>query len=249
MLSCPKDMFTYQLKPGDTLYQLALTYNTTVRILLTANPGIDPHYLHVGQTLCIPRNPMRPPHTSDPMLPVTSMAESKLRNTWRALWADHTAWTRMAIQSNVFDTPDRSNAATRLIRNAFDMGNAMRPFYGAQNAASFGGFMQEHLQLADELVTQAKAKNTTTAAETEQKWYKNADDIAAFLSRLNPHWSVEGWKTMLYRHLGLVKEEVLAFLNGDYNRAVELYDTLISQAYTMADEFSAGIIKQFPKMF
>lgn len=248
MNSCPTGMLTYQLKRGDTLYELALAHNTTVKALLHVNPNIDPQYLRIGQTLCIPCTPSAPrPRSSNQ--PVISMAELRLRNAIRALWADHTAWTRMAIQANVFNTPDRAFTTTRLLRNAYDMAAALRPFYGEQNAASFGALMHEHLALADELVTEAKAGNTTAAAETERKWYQNADDIAAFLSRLNPHWSLEAWKTMLYRHLGLVKEEALAFLNSDYQRAVDLYDTLAPQAYTMADELSAGIVKQFPRMF
>src|SRR5260221_6394976 len=45
---------TYVVEPGDTLYDIALSFGITVDALQTANPGIDPNTLSVGQTLIIP---------------------------------------------------------------------------------------------------------------------------------------------------------------------------------------------------
>ncbi len=45
---------TYTIQPGDTLFQLAQKYYTTVQAILTANPGINPLYLRVGQRITIP---------------------------------------------------------------------------------------------------------------------------------------------------------------------------------------------------
>ena len=42
---------TYTIQPGDTLYALARRYYTTVNAILTANPGINPLYLRVGQRI------------------------------------------------------------------------------------------------------------------------------------------------------------------------------------------------------
>ncbi|HHW30267.1 MAG TPA: LysM peptidoglycan-binding domain-containing protein [Clostridiaceae bacterium] len=45
---------TYIIRPGDTLYTIALRYYTTVNAILTANPGIDPLSLRVGQRIIVP---------------------------------------------------------------------------------------------------------------------------------------------------------------------------------------------------
>ncbi len=45
---------TYYIQPGDTLYDLAKKYYTTVNAIITANPGIDPNSLRVGQRIIIP---------------------------------------------------------------------------------------------------------------------------------------------------------------------------------------------------
>lgn len=44
----------YIVQPGDTLYNLARRYYTTVNAIITANPGISPSNLQPGQNLIIP---------------------------------------------------------------------------------------------------------------------------------------------------------------------------------------------------
>ena len=45
---------TYTVRPGDTLYRIARAYYTTVNAIVTANPGIDPDRLSIGQRLTVP---------------------------------------------------------------------------------------------------------------------------------------------------------------------------------------------------
>jgi peptidoglycan endopeptidase LytF len=58
---CPRGSFPYTIKQGDTLYELARTYNTTVEAIMAINPGIDPYNLQIGQVICIPESD-KPPH-------------------------------------------------------------------------------------------------------------------------------------------------------------------------------------------
>ncbi|MFC3883586.1 LysM peptidoglycan-binding domain-containing protein [Bacillus songklensis] len=44
----------YQVRPGDTLWGLAQRFNTSLQSILTANPGMDPNRLYVGQRIRIP---------------------------------------------------------------------------------------------------------------------------------------------------------------------------------------------------
>lgn len=45
---------TYFVQPGDTLWRIAQKYYTTVNRLLTANPGINPYALRIGQRITVP---------------------------------------------------------------------------------------------------------------------------------------------------------------------------------------------------
>ncbi|MEC9488378.1 MAG: SPOCS domain-containing protein [Halanaerobium sp.] len=53
---CPPSYVVYVVQPGDTLFNIARRYQTTVEAILEANPEItNPDRLEVGQKLCIPR--------------------------------------------------------------------------------------------------------------------------------------------------------------------------------------------------
>ncbi len=45
---------TYYIQPGDTLWEIARKYYTTVQRIVTANPGINPYQLKIGQKIIVP---------------------------------------------------------------------------------------------------------------------------------------------------------------------------------------------------
>ena len=175
--------------------------------------------------------------------------EVDLINTMRSLWEQHVAWTRMTIISMAADLPDVEFVSKRLLRNPSDMANVLKPFYGNKKAMQFKCLMEHHLTIAAQLITAAKAGNKKAAAKAKEMWYENADDIAAFLSSVNPYRIEDDFKNMLYEHLSLTEKEALARLAGNYPKDIALYDEIENQALAMADEFSAGIIKQFSDAF
>ncbi|MGE5474461.1 MAG: LysM peptidoglycan-binding domain-containing protein [Ignavibacteriales bacterium] len=241
---------TYTIQPGDTLWQLAQKFNTTVQTILLTNPGIQPNNLRVGQIIHIfPGHKYFPP-AKLPSAPIgISKSELDLRNYWRMLWEEHTAWTRMAIISMVADLPDVDLVTKRLLQNGPDMASALKPFYGSETADKFGNLIKEHLEIAAQIVKAAKAGDTNTAASAEQKWYENADQIAELLASINPYWSKEKWIEMLHTHLALVKSEAVTRLNKDYASNIAVFDKLEKQALEMADTLSEGIVNQFPQKF
>lgn len=88
-----------------------------------------------------------------------------------------------------------------------------------------------------------------TAAEYEKKWYKNADEIAAFLGSINPFWSEEEWRKMMHEHLMLVNSKAVDILSGNYAAGIAVYDEIERQTLRMADMISKGIFNQFPNEF
>jgi hypothetical protein len=171
--------------------------------------------------------------------------EVDLMNKLRMLWEQHGVWTRMAIISMVFGLPDEELAINRLLQNPVDFANTLKFFYGDKIATNFSDLLKSHLVIASQLVKAAKAGDNKAAIEAEKKWYENADEIAIFLSYINPYWSKESWKAMLHEHLSLVKAEAVSLLTKDYAAGIKVYDKIESQALEMADMMAEGIIKQF----
>ena len=59
-------------------------------------------------------------------------SEFALRQGMRSLWEDHVSWTRLAIISLTTGSPDTKATVARLLRNQSDIGNAIKPYYGAK---------------------------------------------------------------------------------------------------------------------
>ncbi|MBE3575920.1 MAG: LysM peptidoglycan-binding domain-containing protein, partial [Firmicutes bacterium] len=58
---CPPGWGTYRVQPGDTLFNIARRFGTTVEQLLRANPQITrPELIFPGQILCVPVAPVCP---------------------------------------------------------------------------------------------------------------------------------------------------------------------------------------------
>jgi len=52
----PGEVIEYTIQPGDTLWELAKRYGTSVEAILCLNPGLDPLNLQVGMAIKIPCN-------------------------------------------------------------------------------------------------------------------------------------------------------------------------------------------------
>lgn len=166
-------------------------------------------------------------------------------NKFRSLWEQHIAWTRMAITSLVFDTPDQEQVIARLLRNPIDLANALKIFYRGNFPQKFSVLLTEHLQLAAELINAQKAGNFDEAEAIRNRWYKNSEEISLLLASVNPYWKYREWRRMFFSHLGLVEAQADTMLNTRYQESIDYYDLSEQEILEMADMMSFGIIRQF----
>ena len=179
-----------------------------------------------------------------------SQKELALRNDMRRLWEDHVTWTRLAIISLTTDAPDTAATVGRLLQNQTDLGDAIEPFYGEAAGNELTRLLRQHILIAADLIAAARAGDQAAVAAAQARWRANADEIAAFLNAANPRsWKLDEMKAMLYEHLRLTTSEVVARLQADWAADVAAYDRIHLQALEMADELSAGIVKQFRHRF
>lgn len=194
--------------------------------------------------------PAHPHQMVKPSHPACWTASSiELNRKLRALWVQHVYWTRLTVNSIVDRLADEQATTARLLRNPTDFAAVLEPVYGRAIAARFAELLREHLVIAAELVKALQAGNSSAAADAQKRWYMNAEDIADFLSRINPFWSKVEWKRMLDEHLRLLTGEVAARLAKNYEQNVALNDLIEPQAAEMADVMTNGIIQQFPSLF
>lgn len=181
--------------------------------------------------------------------PIT-VEELQFRQDMRKLWEDHVTWTRLAVISLIDESPDTNATVTRLLQNQQDIGDAIKPFYGDAAGNALAQKVREHILIAADLIAAAKSGDQRRIDAEQARWHQNAREIAAFLSQANPrNWEEGEMTAMMFEHLRLTTDEVVARLQGNWEADVAAYDSIHVQALGMADMLSTGIIDQFPGRF
>ena len=176
-------------------------------------------------------------------------AEVNLNKAMRALWEDHVIYTHLYVISALGDQPNADILAKRLLRNQDDIGNAIKPYYGNAAGAKLTAILRDHILIAAEVVKAAKMNNSDDLKTSSKKWRDNAVELATFLSSANPNWSKDKIQKMLFMHLDLTTNNVVARLHKDWKKDIATFDEGEAFMLDFADTLSNGIIKQFPNKF
>ncbi|MEH7307365.1 glycosyltransferase [Neobacillus drentensis] len=192
-----------------------------------------------------------PPAPPAPTTQKQAMTESacQFKFNFRRLWIEHAIWTSRYIVSVEANLPDKQMILTRIMKNQDEIGNVIKPFYGEAAGTKLAQLLREHILLAGKVLEAAKSNNQADLKKYNTAWYKNADDIAAFLSSANPNWNNNALKQLLHAHLKMVTDSVLARLKKDWNGDIRAFDEGEIHLIKIADVLSDGIVKQFPQKF
>ena len=240
---CPYPV-AHSVRRGDTLYQIASHYRTTVQSLLLQNPGVDPYNLQIGATLfiCPGVDDAGAPQSRMPVADTGPSMRQLLSQDMRLVWEQHVFWTRLVLISIAERLKDQDATVARLMRNPQDIANIFARYYGANDAKAIEQLLTEHLQIGGDLITALRDGKTEEAEELTKKWYANADQMADTFAGINPYYDRDALQKMLYRHLDLTTNEVKARLAGQYADDVKAFDIVEQEALMMADYFTCGII-------
>jgi hypothetical protein len=169
----------------------------------------------------------------------------------RGLWQYHGTYTERAIVSFVAGNPDTNAVIATLLQNQVDIGNAVKPYYGAAGGKALTKLLTAHINDAVAVLKAAKAGDAAATKKASAAFYANGNQIAGFLHKANPdNWSLGALRTMMRIHLNQVIGLAVDQLKGKYNAAIALYKSYIDHLNVgMADMLSNGIIKQFPAKF
>jgi hypothetical protein len=148
------------------------------------------------------------------------------------------------------DLTDLSATETRLLRNQTDIGDAVKPYYGAAAGNRLTELLEEHILGAVALLEAAKSGDAALIAQRKDEWYANGRQVADFLHRANPrNWPQDELREMMKTHLDQTLQEAVDRLGGNYEADISDYESIHRHILEMADTLSTGIMKQFPRRF
>ena len=169
----------------------------------------------------------------------------------RGLWEYHGTYTERAIVDYVAGNPDTNAVIATLLQNQVDIGNAVKPYYGAAGGKALTKLLTTHINDAVAVLKAAKAGDAAATKKASAAFYANGNEIAGFLHKANPgNWPLAALQSMMRIHLDQVIGLAVDQIKGKYNASIALYKSYINHLNVgMADMLSNGIIKQFPSKF
>jgi hypothetical protein len=179
-----------------------------------------------------------------------AMTHAEFQDAMRRLWSDHVAYTRLFIVDAAAGSADKAATTERLLRNQTDIGNAVAQFYGRSAGDKLTALLKDHILIAANIVTAAKAGDNAKVASENKRWHENATDIAKFLHGANPkNWPEPTLQSALFTHLDQTNSEATHELKGDYAASIKDYDGAMDHMLMVADILTKGIEAQFPSKF
>lgn len=97
--------------------------------------------------------------------------------------------------------------------------------------------------LIDGMVSGDQAKSD----ESIQQLYQVSDQNAHYLAQLSPYWDEATWQGIFYRYNSDLVAEVIAIKNGEYNKALDIFQVMMREAMIRGDYYAEGFIHLLPE--
>lgn len=166
-----------------------------------------------------------------------------LRQRMRMAWLNHITLVKFYLIS-FFENLSSQNAwKDAVYKNAEEILAIFAQYYPASAMQRFRKLFMEHLRLTDEVAAGLKADPAFSGAAMEN-WYINAEEIASFLSRQTPAYNETELRKMFYDHLDMERQQMEAYLDGDYETDIEIYLRSQQNMIELADFLTSGLLAQ-----
>ena len=164
-----------------------------------------------------------------------------LRQRMRMAWLNHITLVKFYLIS-FFENLSSQNAwKDAVYKNAEEILAIFAQYYPASAMQRFRKLFMEHLRLTDEVAAGLKA-DPAFSGEAMENWYINAEEIASFLSRQTPAYNETELRKMFYDHLDMERQQMEAYLDGDYVTDIEIYLRSQQNMIKLADFLASGLL-------
>lgn len=163
---------------------------------------------------------------------------------FKKLWTELTIWQRTLIGSMAASFGDRDLINQRLYRITSEFKNKLQMFYGKVLPERLEFLLIKHLVIAEGVITALKDGNQEAADQGISDWYKNCDEMARYMSLINPYWNEAEWRNLLRQYVKMTVEETIALFSGAYEKDIEIFDRMSHHSSILGDYMANGVIQQ-----
>lgn len=168
-----------------------------------------------------------------------------LNNRLRRLWSQLAMWRREYLIALASGFGDLKLVEERLYNVTTDFGNVFESFFGVEVANRMEYYFTVQASFLNEIAHAIKSGDNEAVNNVTRRLYENVDDMAAYLSAINPYWNQVNMKSLLYDYYRLTLIESVNILSGNLEEAARLYEDLEDYVLEIADYLAQGFIRYF----
>jgi hypothetical protein len=168
----------------------------------------------------------------------------------RDLWVGHVFWVRNVVIATFAKNDEAAKASEQqVVANAKAIAAAIEPFYGAGAKDALFKLLAGHYGAIKAYLVATAAGDGPGQAGATEKLTKNAEEIAAFLSKANPNLPKDDLNGLLLAHGSHHIQQIQQLKDGQYAAEAQTWDNMKSHMYVIADALTQALAKQFANKF
>jgi len=173
--------------------------------------------------------------------PTITLAQMKLLFRLRILWREMVTWIREYLISRFIFGDYYQDAFTRLYNVPVEFGNLLMLVFGEEIGNQYQQLLSDQIIVLRDYIEALISGDINSVNENSRELYQGGDTRARFLASINPFWSQEQLRSLVNTFLTLNAEEIEAFLTGNYELSITIFDMLLSHSDLMGDYFMTGL--------
>jgi hypothetical protein len=175
---------------------------------------------------------------------------AEMKQAFRDLWLGHIFWVRHVVSNIATNDPDERDAAEKeVVANTKQIADTIAPFYGEAASEKLNSLLDVNIDAVREYseATVARSKRRQDAALA--RLASNADDIADFLSHVNPYLQKDNVRSLIAAHGAHHVLQINQYKAKDYAHLGATWPMMRQHVYVIADTLTTALAKQFPSKF
>ena len=175
---------------------------------------------------------------------------AEMQQNLRDLWVGHIFWVRHVVSNIATNDPEERNAAEQEVEtNTKQIANTMTPFYGEAASEKLYRLLDGNIGAVEEYSEATVAGNKRQQDAALAHLASNADEIADFLSHLNPYLQKDIVRGLIATHGAHHVLQINQYKTKDYAPLGATWPMMRQHVYVIADTMTTALAKQFPNKF
>lgn len=172
--------------------------------------------------------------------PPLTYEQAALINDFRVLMSRLAYLSRFYIVARVTGVGNPETIIEQLLRIPRELNELAATIPGF--TVDFVPITSSYIDGLQQLIDAMLAGDEARADESIRELYNISNRNAAYLAGVSPYWNEETWRNIFYNFITAVVSEVIAIQSRDFNRALDVFDTMIQSAYQRGDYYAQGFI-------